>query len=197
MTTDVKEKATTIAPFGIQVDHPRNADLLLQSIKNCRLRSAISSTRTVTDKRSGHTMVPASQAAMATFPSTPGMKLYVKPSDCSYKIIDPLCENEELCNRILRYLKEKGMAGSSTKIAGVPESKGTLDPHYMKTLVRELFQLSEAGHVKECMGHIPKLKDIDAMPGKYLLNPGSTVLNGQPRFEEDFDMWHTRLTMTG
>ena len=66
-------KKASVEPFGIVIDHPRNNDVMLQSIPNCRLRSRISSNRTVKDSRTGRTTVPIDQSiGLANLSDTPG-----------------------------------------------------------------------------------------------------------------------------
>lgn len=180
----------TVAPFGIEADHPRNCDLLLQSIPGARLRSVISGSRTVVDQSTGDSMIPSDQANfLGQFPTIPGMQLLVNPAKGTYAIIDPLADDEQTCDRITRALERVSSFRSKSKIKGVAPQKGALDEHRMKTLVREMITILANGHAKVCKGAAPSKDDVDGMPGRYILNAGSRVPNTQPRFEDQWDDW--------
>lgn len=196
MSTTETKPEILVAPFGIEIDHPRNDDVLLQSVVGLRLRSAINGNKGVIDAN-GDLRVPQDQSrALSSFPQTPGMQLHINPKDCTYVVVDPLNDSPEMCHRIVRFLKENG--GSSVKeVKGVPTQKGTIDADRMKTLCREIIWLLTAGEAKVCKGAVPKLEDIEELPGKFLLNPGSRVQNTQPRYEDDFAGWVSRLSNSG
>jgi hypothetical protein len=188
----------TLEPFEIEADHPRNCNLLLQSISGCRLRSAIRADRTVTDVKTGRRMMPTDQVRhLGRLPAVPGMHLAVNPGKLSYVVSDPLYEDEDTCERLRLSINESSPTKITGKLRGVSPQEGTLDQHRMKTLCREIVWLLEAGDVRIVNGIKPTLKDLDAMPGKYLLNPGSMVHNMQPRYEEDYEEWVNRLTAAG
>jgi hypothetical protein len=195
-TTTEPKQEILVAPFGIEIDHPRNDDVMLQSIVGLRLRSAINGSKGVIDAN-GDLRVPQDQSrALASFPHTPGMQLHINPRDLTYVVVDPLNDNPDMCNRVLRFLKEHG--GTSVKeVKGVPTQKGELDVDRMKTLCREIIWLLTAGEAKICKGAVPKLEDVEDLPGKFLLNPGSRVQNTQPRYEEDWDAWVSNLSRSG
>ena len=191
--------AVTVLPFTIEADHPRNCDLYIQSIPGCRLRSAIEGMRPIIDTKTGDVRVPLEQAkSLASFPRTPGMQLHVNPAELTYRVSDPLHGNTVLCDRIQRFLKENpGVGKVADKIDGIPPLDGKLDPHRMKTLVREMLWLLNANEAKLVQGRAPDLEDIEELDGKFLLNPGSRVGNTQPVFEEDFPNWVDNLSRTG
>lgn len=190
----------TVAPFGIEADPPRNGDILLQAIKGCRLRGALDASKpTVMNKQDPDNMpvIPIDQAmGMASLPKVPGMQIHVNPAKLTYKIIDPLHDDEELCERILRKLRASESGYRPEKIRGVPPQSGTLDKHLMKTLVRELVNLVGANEAKVAQGTVPAMEDVDALPGRYRMNGGSEMWN-QPRFEDQFEEWNERLTRSG
>lgn len=197
MPPTVEGSLVTVLPFGIEADHPRNNDLLIQCIPNCRLRSAISGVKGHTDE-AGNMRVPIDQARhLGGFPQTPGMQLHVNPAELTYEVLDPLHNNERMCEQIRKYLKEQTGYSVSDKLNGVPPQKGTLDVHRMKSLVREMFWLVEAKEAKKCKGVIPSMEDINELPGHYLLNPGMRVPTTQPVYEKDWDDWVSRLSVTG
>ena len=131
------------------------------------------------------------------FPPVPGMQLHVNPARLSYVISDPLDEDEDMCERIRKYLNTSSPFRTDARIRGVPTTKGSLDVHRMKTICRELFNLIKLGHVKVVKGLTPRMEDIEALPGNFLLNPGSRVVNTQPMFEKDWDKWVEQLTRSG
>ena len=67
----------------------------------------------------------------------------------------------------------------------------------MKSLCREIVWLLNDNSVKVIKGQTPTIKDVDALPGKYLLNPGARTNTTQPLYEEDYPAWLERLTMSG
>lgn len=196
-TTIEEELEVIVEPFVIEADHPRNADLLIQSIPNLRLRSAIRAQRTVTDVVSGEQMVPEDQnRGLSGYPSTPGMRLHVDPANLTYLIEDPLYENSEMTDKIKAWLRRKGRAIAGD-IRGVKPQKGTIDVHRMKTLCRELLNLHKIQHIKPIKSPLPSFDEVEALPGKFLLNPGARVANQQPVYEEDWDNWLSELTRSG
>lgn len=192
------KRAVSVQPFAIEADHPRNADLMIQSIPGCRLRGALSASKTTRDSKTGEEGLPKDQAiSMGSLPPIPGMQLHVNPSALTYQILDPLCENEALCERIRRALSDTRPMRSNSKLQGVPPQKGKLDSHRMKTLCRELLRIVEAREAKLIKGVMPTLDDIDDLEGYYLLNPGAIIQNLQPRYEKDFPAWVDNLGRTG
>ena len=201
MTTATEERPTrtvTIPPFGIEADHPRNSDLLIQCIPGVRLRSTIDGSKPVVDAKTGDLKVPLDQSrGLASFPRTPGMQIHVNPEELTYAVIDPMHGNDELCERVSRFLREQNGLRLTNKINGVPPQTGKLDVHRMKSLCREMITLVESKEAKKCKGPLPDLVDVDRMPGHYLLNPGSIVPNTQPRYEKDLEDWVNQLSRSG
>ena len=196
MPKNASETVVGITPFGVEADAPRNEDLLIQSIPGLRLRGAMSSTKGVMNEDAGVSEIPHGQLlGMGGMPNIPGMQIFVDPEELSYKVIDPLHEDEELCIRITRFMNNR-QNGSPTRTAdrirGVKPQEGVLDPHSMKTLCRELSNIVKAGEGKVVAGELPTTAEIKSLPGEFLLNPGSRVQNTQPRFEKDFDAWISR-----
>jgi len=130
-------------------------------------------------------------------PVIPGMQLTVYPEKCSYRIYDPLTDDEDMCDRIQKVMDDRGVFRSSSKLRGVPTRTGTLDQHRFKSLCRELLWLLDANHAKMVKGVQPTMEDVGELPGDYLLNPGSQVNNTQPRFEREWDAWYSRLVQSG
>jgi len=192
------EEKTRVASFGVEIDTPRNGDVVLNSIPGCRLRGAIAASKPGFAKRDGDTpTIPRDQAThLGALPPIPGMQLHVNPAKCAYTIIDPLYEDDELCRRIQSAMRanERPISG---EIRGVPPQKGELDVHRMKTLCRELHQLVETSYAKVVKGVLPSMEEIEDLPGKFLLNPGSVIPNSQPLFEEDMEAWVANLHKGG
>ena len=185
--------SSSLPPFGVKVDHPRSCDLIVQGIPGCRLRSRITASRmTVVNKDApdGEQVIPPDQSRhLGILPEIPGMELHVNPGKQTYKIIDPLHNNEKILNRLKRGLEQDERPVRGTKYNGLPPQEGTLDQHRMKTLCREMVQWLEVGFVVMAKGPKPSLEDVGELPGKYLLNPGATIPNSQPRFEEDLEAY--------
>lgn len=198
MSTAGQKEAVSVLPFGIEIDHPRNSDVLLQCIPGTRLRSAISGTKGAVNARTGETVVPRDQTIhLGSFPQTPGMQVHVNPGELTYAIIDPMHGDEKLCDRVRKFLKDARGYSVSERFDGVPPQNGKLDVHQMKSLCRELLWLVQSGEAKKAKGSIPDLEDINELPGHFLLNPGSRVGNTQPRYEKDWDEWVDRLSRSG
>lgn len=199
-TEDVKEDESGhvrfLPGFTVEADHPRNGDLIIQAIPGVRLRGSVDGSRHTIDAKSGDTRVPIDQArALASFPRTPGMHLSIDPRRSTYRILDPLYKNENLLNRISQHFKEAGRG--SVQVKGVAPTEGELDRDRMKTLCREVVDLVALGHMKVVAGALPDMDAIDDLPGKFLLNPGSSVPNTQPRYEEDYEEWVSKLGHNG
>jgi hypothetical protein len=145
----------------------------------------------------GHARVPLDQArALAAFPRTPGMQLHVDPGSNSYEVIDPLYKDEKTLEQIARYFREQGNFTIGDKIAGKPPMKGTLDPHRMKSLCRELLFIVNSKEGALVKGTL-SIEDIEDLPGRFLLNPGSQVPNTQPIYEDEFPSWVENLSRSG
>jgi hypothetical protein len=191
-------EALSVQPWGIEADHPRCCDLLLQSIPGERLRSTIIASKPARDVHSGMMMIPPDQSAfLAQFPPMPGMQLHVNPAKLTYTIIDPMFDDEDLCRKVQGALERQTSFRTSGKLRGQETKRGTLDVHRMKTLVREMTWLIDAGEARVVKGVKPDMEQIIQLPGEFLLNPGSRVTNLQPRFEKDWDAWIERLTASG
>ena len=193
-----KEQAISVEPWSIIADHHRNSDLLIQCIPGrFRLRSAISAAKPVKD-RFGNEKIPVDQASfLGLFPPIPGMELTVNPAKLTYQITDPLEDDERLCNLIKRTLEAHSAFRSDHPIRGCPVQRGKLDAHHMKSLCREMIWLVESGDARVGKGVCPKLEAVEQLPGKFLLNPGSTIPNTQPVFEADWDSWYSNLQRSG
>lgn len=199
MANSVAEKeAVAVAKFSVVADHPRNSDLIIQSVPGVRLRSQIRGDRPVVDQESGRSMIPADQAAyLGQFPPMPGMVLNLDPVELTYSVVDPLADDEDACEEIRKAMERAATFRGKGKLKGVPRTSGKLDRNRMKTACREMRRLLDLGHVREHKGSVPTLAQCDAMPGRYLLNPGSQVPNGQPQFEDDIPAWQDRLNRLG
>jgi len=174
---------TIVPPFGIEIDAPRNNDVLIQSIVGCRLRSAHKA-------RAGVQTMPM-------VPNIPGMQLHVNPEMCEYSIIDPLHEDTNLCDQIEAVLKQSSQLALQKKLRGVPPRSGTLDVDRMKTLCREILCLVDSDFAVVVKGPKPSIEDVEDLPGDFLLNPGSRVHNSQPRYEKDLDAYERQLSQVG
>jgi hypothetical protein len=193
-----KKQDVIIEPFGIEIDAPRNNDVLMQAIPGVRLRSAISASKPVKNRSNGRMVIPQDQASfLGTFPPIPGMQLHVNPKKLSYTIIDPLADDEDLCEQIKRSMDEASTFRSDGKLKGVETQKGLLDVHRMKTLVREMLWLINSDHAKVIKGSAPDMELVERMPGNFLLNPGSRTPNMQPQYECDFESWKEQLARSG
>lgn len=188
--------------FAVEADERRNGDVVLQAIPGVRLRGAIDATKPIIadpkqNMREFEAMVPPEQSTgLGMLPKIPGQIIYVNPQKCSYRIVDPLRDNEALCDRIANGLRRRGE--NITKIVGVKTLEGTIDKDQMKTLCRELRWLVDSGDARNVgAGEVPSMEEIDKLPGDYLLNPGSRTPNMQPRLEKQYAAWIERLSQGG
>jgi len=198
MTSAAAEKKTCpVTPFTIEIDHHRNCDVLFQCLNGQKLRSRITYSRTVYDKRMQEHLVPESQTILGKFPEIPGQRLSVDPAECTYEISDPLNKDPELCRKIKRSMENHVGIRSGGELRGVPTSTGKLDKHYMKTLVREIYNMVQANEVRVVKGALPSMDKIEQMDGEFLLNPLSQVQNAMPRFEKDYPAFIESLNRVG
>ncbi len=199
MEAPERRKLSSVAPWGIEADHPRNCDLLLQSLSGLKLRSAIKATKMVFTREAGEQVqVPASAGMVDGLPAgIPGMQLHVDPSKGAWKMVDPLRDNPELCEKIKRAIDHHTSMRTATTLKGVPPQSGKLNPDQMKTLVREMRFLVEAGEAKVVQGIAPSQEDMDSLPGNYLTNPLNLSDWHQPKHECDMEAWTQTLNKLG
>ena len=82
-TAEAIQEKTIVQPFGIEADHPRMCDLLIQSLPGCRLRSVIAANKGAKDAKTGEVRIPEGQAhGLARMPRVPGMP-------CGYIFVMP------------------------------------------------------------------------------------------------------------
>jgi hypothetical protein len=186
-----KRQRGHVAPFGIEIDHPTNSNCMIQSIDSRpTLRSAYRQKPRV-NPRTGYTSTAAYEAQlMANIPESPGQQLHIFPAEGTYAIVDPVGADEPLLNRLRKAYRDP-------HLSPMPVEKGTLDVHRMKSLCREVIDMVKAGQAKVVKGTLPVMEDVDKMPGRYMLNPGARVENGQPVFEDEFESWKTRRHLGG
>lgn len=202
MATAAKQEETAgacpVRAFSVEADHPRNCDLLFQGVQGMRLRSRIISSRTVKDAKTGEETVPGDQAqSLGRYPEIPGMILSVNPGKLAYKVSDPLVNDADLCRKIKRQMDRQQLFRTDTELRGVPEQSASLSEDRMKTLCREIWHMIKNGYVRVVKGTAPTMDDIDKLPGRYLLNPGSMIQNYQPQYEEDLADWVQTLNRMG
>lgn len=186
-----KTKATNMGVFGIEADHPRNADLLLISLPNTRLRSAIKPTKMIFDRENGEQITrPTSAGIIDGLPShIPGMQLTVDVPKGQYKVVDPLCDDEDMCEKIQRAMSRQGAFRTDNKVRGVSPRSGTINADQMKTLVREMCRLVDAGEAIVVRGTKPTEEELENMAGEFLTNPINMGDYHQPRYEKDMAAW--------
>lgn len=199
MTTETKERvATSVAPFGIEAKTSTNSNLMVQSVPNCRLRTAISPIKTVTarDEDGEQVLKPVPANIIEGIPANvPGMQLHVNPKTRQVKIIDPLYKNEDILEKIAKAMKRAGVG--TGKLRGVPPREETMGVDEMKTLIRELRNIVMSGDAVVVKGVLPDQEDIDELPGDYLLSPNNSSKWNQPRYEKDLAAWTQKLNRLG
>jgi len=191
-------EAAVLAPFAIEAATQRNDDLVIQCIPGCRLRGRVNSQNGVYVEATDSFEVPRDQAiGMSGLPVIPGMVLTLDPDSGEYSITDPLHDNVDLCERITSWLNRNSPFRSKTTVKGVKPVEGKLDIHSRKTLAREMFNIAAAKEGIVVKGAMPTMRQIEKLPGEFLLNPGSRVQNTQPRFEKDWDTWLDKVNRLG
>jgi len=198
MTTSTKKTVVSVLPFGIEADHPRNSDLMIQAIQQ-RLRSAIKATKEVFDREDGEqTTRPASARNIDGIPGNiPGMQLHVDPGECTYKVVDPLQGDEETLEKIQRAMQRNSGVRVARTLKGVKPVEGVLGPDEMKTLVREVLNLINSGEARRVRGDEFDMDDVNDLPGDFLLNPSNVGNYHQPRYEKDLREWKENLNRVG
>jgi hypothetical protein len=202
--TEEKKTKTVVSPFGIEANNRQCCDLAIQSIAGCKLRGRLRSNPRVADSKTGEESTPidASRHLAVLGMEIPGMELHVNPAKRTYRIQDPLHGDEELGRRIYRALErdERPMTiGDRDRkiVEGVPPQDGTLNEDEMKTLCREMLRFLEADLATMARGPRPSMKEIDALPGDYILNPNSSEGACQPQYEKDLEPWRKKLSTLG
>lgn len=195
--TTKNRKTTTVVPFVVEMADPRCNDIVIQCIPGCKLRSAIKSVKKVFSPHKGDETTFAHSGVVPGLPELPGMQVHVFPSTGKYKITDPLHGDERTCNIIKSLLKKQLGFRTAEKLDGSPPVSGKLDPSTMKTLVRELVRLVEGDMAVVIKGERPTEQEMENLPGRYLLNPGSRVPTGQPRYEDELEDYVDNLRRVG
>jgi len=187
-----------VAPFAVEARHPRNSDLLIQSLTGVcerRLRSRLSPAIKVVD-RNGKKHIKTPTLRGVSLPEIDGHILKVSPKDLEIEIIDPLKENDQQMEEFRRYIK--ATRGVDENIRACDPVKAKLDKHRMKTLCREVLNFINS---EEMVWHGSsakfEMKDLEDLDGRYLLNPGSQIPNGQPSFEDELDAYREKLLNAG
>ena len=196
--TEKKKPPIFVAPFVVECDHPRNCDVVLQSIPGCRLRTRMKpTTESVVTRRQEnlepHIRTHVSGESNTAPPLLPGMLLSVNPAELTVVITDPLKDDEKAQQRVKRYVQETRGVKVDGSLIVQEERTERLDEDRMKTLCRELICLIVAEEIRVVEGPTPVIDEVDDLPGDYLLNPGTTDYN-QPRYEKDYDSWRRRMS---
>lgn len=198
VVNEKNKRAVSVLPFGIEATNPRNGDLFVKGISQ-RLRSRISPTKDIFDREDGEQVIrPVDAKLIDGLPrNLRGMQLHVNPAECTWKVIDPLHGKEEVLDKIKQAMVRNAGYSINGKLKGVPPKEGTLDIDQMKTLVREMVQLIEAGDAEVIKGVKPEMEDVEELPGDFLLNPINLGNWNQPRYEKDVEEWKRKLNTLG
>ncbi len=195
-TMEKPSVATAVQPFAIEADNDTNSDIRLQGIPGETLRGAISAMRSVKDAITGEPRTSRDMVSgLGSLPHVPGQVLSVDPANLKYRITDVLYSDEDQCDRLRAAINSRPDHPQriTGKLKGLAPQSGTLDKHRMKSLCRELLCLIESGEVQLVKGVKPSIEQIDDLPGDYMLNPGATFRNSQPRYERDLEAWIDNL----
>ncbi len=199
MATATAERTSVYpAPFGVEMGTKRNGDVLLQSIPGQRMRGKIDASKGILNRETGEVVVPKDQVMdLGGFPQTPGQQIYVDAKRGTYAIIDPLNSDEDLCERIKRFMDNSQGFRTVGKLKGVPTLKGTLNKHRMKSLCLELFNLIEDDDAEMVKGPDLTMEIIENMPGRLLLQPGLRTGSVMPVYADEMDGYLNDLRKSG
>ncbi len=198
MSTIVEKKAkASVQPFVVEMTDPRCGDVIIQSIPGCRLRSAIKAVKKVFSPGKGEETTFAPSGVVPGMPELPGMQIHIYPGRCKYKIVDPLRGDEKTCGIIKTLLEKNRGVRLGDRLDGVPPQDGSLEPSRMKTLVRELVSMVKSDTARIEKGVVPQMEEIENLPGRFLTNPGSTIRNSQPRYEDELESWVEGMDKAG
>ena len=207
------KKTATVAPFAIEAGTPRNQDIIVQCLDRLRLRGAVRAVVEVFDRQWGDDEEdedgrievemhegekiptrPAPAKLIDGVGELPGMVLKVNPGTCQWECIDPLWKKEAKLERLRKALSlALGMTIVDQKLRGMKPRRGRIDQDKMKTLCRELLCFIDAGEARVIKGVKPERADIDALPGRYLLNWSNLNNWRQPKYEGDYEGWEQRM----
>jgi len=199
-TAEKTKKASSVMPFVIEANTPRNQDLMIQNLERLRLRGAVHATVEVFDKlyadedddRETPTR-PTGAKIIEGVPELPGMQLYVNPTELRWEMKDPICKDERLLEKIANAMSEfRGSTIVGQKLRGMKPKSGTIGRDEMKTLCAELLCFIDADEAKVIKGMAPSKEDIDELPGRYLLNWSGLDDWKQPRYADEYDEWIRR-----
>ena len=194
--TQEKPKVTAsiaVPPWGIEIALDNSGDKMISSIPGLRMRGRIDPSRG-RKKPNGETFMPTDQTMeLSTLPVIPGQRLIVDPAKLTYAVIDPLEDDETLCDRIHKWLNNRNAFRTDARIRGVPRKTGTLDEDRMKTLCREMVHMVNIGHAIVVKGSLPDDAAVAALPGRFMHDPGRRVQNTQPEYEDDYLEWVARM----
>ena len=196
----VTEKAVSVRPFAIEADTPRNGDLIIQSLGLLRLRGAVSASVMVFDKQwneedyeEGEQTRPAPARLIDGIGELPGVCLFVNPGKLEWELKDPLYKKENKLEFIRKALRRvRGVRSTGDRLQGMKPQKGTVDVDTMKSLCRELLCFIEADEARVIKGTKPTMEDIEAMPGRFLLNNVNMSGWMQPKYEDQYLDWVNR-----
>ena len=194
----IVEEVVDVAPFTIEADHPRNSDLLIQGLENCRLRSAIKPTKEVFVREGGvQELQPAAADMVKGIPGNiPGMQLHINPEKLEWIMSDPLDGNERMLEQIKKAIDTHSGYSVAKELKAVPLRRGSLDKHQMKTLCRELLNIVNEKQARIVKGPKPTMEDVENLPGDFLLMSSTRNKWRQPRFEKDHERWADELDKT-
>lgn len=194
-----EKKSVSVSPFTVQITHPRNCDVAIQSL-GIVLRGAVSATVEIFDKQwkeedfdNEQKTRPTGAKLIEGVGEIPGMELHIDPAGLRWKAVDPLYKNEKLLDRVQKAMRRAGV-GVADKLGGIAPREGRVDVHTMKTLCRELLCFIEAGEVKIAKGIAPTREDVEELPGYFLQNASNVMGWHQPRFEKDMEKWGDRMS---
>ena len=192
------EKSVSVMPFAVEARTPRNQDVMIQGIGNVKLRGAVSASVEMFDKQMAEDgedlgVQPAGAKIHPGIGELPGEILYVNAAEGTWKTRDPLFGKQEKLDRIKTVLDREREVRTADRLRGIKPREGELGRAEMKSLCRELISLLDAREVKLVKGVRPTTEDVDALPGRYLLN--QTNLSGfrQPRYEDEYEDWVDKM----
>lgn len=170
--------------FTVEFGDSSNRMMLIAALGNQKFRGAFSIAKLHSRPDVGGRAIGE---AMGGMPDIPGQRMEIDIRKRTVRVFDPLEGDDSLLSRInsVRNKAESiGGAESGRDFKCIEETEQTLDEHTLKSLIREIALLVDNEGAVLSIGEIPAVKEIDALSGHYLYDPGDTISPNKPRFAE-------------
>lgn len=176
-----------IAPVTLEFGDSWNRNIILDTLYETVLRGrfSLAGLHARTEEKNGKMVKIGGVTVspeLSVMPEVPGMRMTIDAKESTARIFDPLEDDPELLDDINRV--QSNITSLGGKITFVKSVVRRLDEPTLKTLLREMCRLVEAKSATVVEGSLPKLKQIEKLPGRFLYDPAfkSQI---KPRYEGD------------